>query len=158
MRRSGIIHIGRALAVLAVAAMIFATPAPAPAQNGATNIKTQATLLPPDGATNTNAKGKAKTQYRDNGNNLLQKLTITLQQLERRTDYRIMIDGLLLGVFAPKGNSGTLKVNFRTPPKGNQDAIPLELGETRDFLLIEVFNDETGELVLVGDFVPLPAD
>ena len=144
-------QLGGALCVIALLALVFA-PLTVAAQGGATNVKTAANLVAPDGATNTNAKGKAKTLYRDNGNSVLQKLTITLQKVERRTDYRILIDGIELGVFRPKGNSGTVTVKFRTPAKGNQDAVPAELGEVRDFLLIEVFNDETGELALTGTF------
>jgi hypothetical protein len=149
--------IGSALCAVALLGLAFA-PLTVTAQGGATNVKTQATLVPPDGATDADAKGKAKTLYRDNGNNVLQKLTITLQKLERRTDYRIAIDGLELGVFSPKGNSGTLVVKFRTPAKGNQDAVPAELGEVRDFVLIEVFNDATGELVLTGTFEAQPEE
>ena len=150
-------RIGGALCAVALLGLIFA-PAPCMAQGGATNVKTQATLLPPDGATNTAAKGKVKTLYRDNGNSVLQKLTITLQKLERRTDYRIVIDGLELGVFSPKGNSGTLTARFRTPAKGNQDEIPVELGEVRDFVLVEVFNDATGELALTGTLTAQPEE
>ena len=149
------LQIGGAICAIALLALVFA-PMSVAAQGGATNVKTSANLAPPEGATNTNAKGKAKTLYRDNGNNVLQKLTITLQKVERRTDYRIVIDGVELGIFSPKGNSGTITVKFRTPAKGNQDEIPAELGEVRDFALIEVFNDETGELALTGIFAAQP--
>jgi hypothetical protein len=150
-------QIGSAVCAIALLGLMFA-PLTVAAQGGAINIKTQAALVPPDGATNANAKGKAKTLYRDNGNSVLQKLTITLQKVERRTDYRILIDGLELGVFRPKGNSGTVAIRFRTPAKGNQDAVPVELGEVRDFVLVEVFNDATGELVLTGTFAAQPED
>ena len=55
-------------------------------------------------------------------------------------------------------SSGTVVARLRTPARGNQDEIPVELGDTPDFLLIEVFDDATGELVLTGTFVVVPGD
>lgn len=147
-----------ALASVAVVALVLALPVAVPAQDGATTIKTEAALAPPVGAADPRPKGKAKTLYRDNGQNLLQKLSITAQRLQKRTDYRVVIDGVVLGVFAPKGNSGTLKLRYRTPAKGNQDAIPAALGIASDFVLIDVFDDATGELVLTGTFVLVDGD
>jgi hypothetical protein len=122
------------------------------AQASETNVKTEATLAPPDGAANTAAKGKAKTLYKEEGG-LFQKLIVTCEHLDRKTDYRLVADGIELGVFSTKGNSGTLKAKFRDPVKGNASALPEGCPPVKDLLKLEIYNVATGELTLTGDFV-----
>jgi hypothetical protein len=142
-----------AIGLLALAAFVFAAPAPVSAQDDTSVAKSTATLAAPDGATNTSAKGKAKTFSRESANNPMEKLSVTAQQLTRRTDYRVVINGVELGVFSPKGNSGTLNLRYRTPAKGHQAGIPAALGSVRNFQTIDIYNAGTGELVLTGTFV-----
>ena len=144
---------GFVLGALVVALVAAMAPLAVTAQSGeGTAYKATAQLAPPDGAPETKAKGKAKTFHLDNGDNSLQKIAITIQNVERRTDYRIVIDGIELGVFSPKGNSKTLKLRFRDPAKGNKLEIPEELQPVDTLQVVEVFNATTGELVLTGTF------
>jgi hypothetical protein len=137
--------------LVAVVGLFVVSPSSAYAQDAEeTALKTEANLAPPEGATDTAPTGKAKTLYVDNGQKILQKLAITAQHLERQTDYRVLVDGVELGVFRPRGNSGTLVLRFRDPAKGNQTPIPEELLPVSEMQTVEVFDDESGELVLAG--------
>src|SRR4051794_6492548 len=112
----------------ALIAMIFASVHSARAQDGtgdtSNSIKSEATLTAPDGATNTNAKGTAKTFYVDNGQTVMQRLQITAQQLDRGVDYDVMVDGVDYGLYSPRGGSGTLVLRFRDPARGGQLGFP----------------------------------
>lgn len=140
------------LAITVIFGAMTSVPILGGAQSGADVTKTTAKLLPPTGASDQSPTGKAITQYKDKGGAVSQKLAITLQHLERKTDYQIVIDGIELGTYSPKGNSGTLVVRFRDPVKGHQTQLPIEVGPVQDMQLIQVFNVDTGDLVLEGMF------
>jgi len=118
-----------------------------------TSLKASTTLLPPSGATNGRAKGSAKTFYVENENQIVQRLQVSAQRLERGQQYRLTIDGVDFGVYSPRGGSGTLALRFRDPAKGN--LLPFPLGvevDVRLFSVIQLVNDATGEIVLEGQF------
>ena len=141
-----------------LAAVLFGLvlQAPAAAHGDDTTVeKWQAILAPPEGAANTKAKGKVKTQFRVHEQSIYQKLDISAQQLAKRSEVRVLVDGLELGVFSTRGKSGTLKLQFRSPAKGNQAEIPVELGLVRDFQIVEIFDAASGELLLAGTFAKI---
>ena len=142
---------------LALLALLALCAAPSFAQTG-TPLKLEANLAAPSGATDTTPTGKAKAFYRDSGNGVLEKLSVALQHLPRRTEYRVVINGVDLGVFRPRGNSGSLVLKFRDPAKGNQPAFPVGFPLTRDFQTMDVYNVATGALMLTGTFVVVPED
>ena len=139
-------------ALMALTALFVLGPSTTYGQSNSNTTKMEAELLPPEGSSNTAPKGKAKTVYVDNGQKVVQKLAITAKHLEKRTEYRVVVDGVELGVFQPKGNSGTLVLRFRDPAKGNQTPLPEELLPVVDMQTVEIFNAESGELVLAGTF------
>jgi hypothetical protein len=138
---------------------LVATVAPgsrAAAQGGADRAsqKFEATLTAPDGATNTRASGKAKAfrNEDDTGEHVSQRLQITAQRLERRTDYRVVVDGVDFGVYSPRGN-GALALRFRDPVRGHLLAFPEGLVvDVTTFVQIDIVNNTTGEVALTGTF------
>jgi hypothetical protein len=121
-------------------------------QGGATTTKTEADLVAPSGASNPNAKGKAKTFFQDNGQRVSQRLQITAQGLERKATYTVVVDGLHIGDFRTKGNSGTLVLRFRDPAKGRQTPLPPEIEPVYEIVTVEIVDATTGEIALVGTF------
>jgi hypothetical protein len=145
------------LSVIAFALIAFvAFCAPTALAQDGTPLKLEAVLAAPSGATDTTPTGKAKTFYRAEGNGVLEKLTVTLQHLQRKTEYRIAINGTDLGVFTPKGNSGTVVLKFRDPAKGKQVGFPVGFPLTKDYQVIDVYEVAGGTLVMTGTFVPTP--
>lgn len=144
--------LGGAVACAAVLGLLILLPTVASAQGNAVVSKIVADLAPPADATDSTPKGKANAQHKLKGDTVTQKLAITLQHLEKRTDYDVVIDGVSLGIFQPKGNSGTLVLRYRDPARGNQTQLPEEIGPLTDLQTIQVFKVETGELILEGAF------
>jgi hypothetical protein len=147
----------RRAAVAGLVALLFGLSPLARAQNvtGETysNVKSETSLTPPDGATNMRAKGTAKTFYVDNGHSVMQRLQVTAQRLDRGVSYRLLIDGLDFGVYSPRGGSGTLALRFRDPVKGNLLPFPDGVAvDVRTFVTIQIVNDTTGEIALQGTF------
>ena len=146
------LSIAGAVACAAVIGLFALLPQAVSAQGNAVVSKIVADLAPPVGATDTTPKGKANAQHKLKGDALTQKLAITLQHLEKKTEYDVVIVGVSLGIFKPKGNSGTLVLRYRDPARGNQTQLPEELGPLTDLQTIQVFKVETGELILEGAF------
>lgn len=147
----------RSILALAFAFVVVVWTVPAVYAQGSEPIKLEASLTAPEGSTSA-AKGKAKATYHLKSNGVSEKLSITLQHLERRTGYRIALNGIDLGVFEPKGNSGTVKVQMRRPAKGNQRAIPDTIPALDTLTTIDVYNNATSELVATGAFAVVPED
>jgi hypothetical protein len=142
----------------ALIALLLSVPCVLFAQDDDTSNQTvnEATLLPPEGATNTRAKGKAKTFYLDNGSNFIQRLNINAQHLQSGVEYQVLVDGVDYGLYTTRGNSGSLVLRFRDPARGSSIAFPeAEEGsvvDVREIVLIEIVDSETGEVVLSGSF------
>lgn len=146
----------RITAVGVVLAFVALLPVTTFAQNEATVTKLVANLQPVDGGSYPNVTGKAIAFYKEKGETVTQKLVITLQHLQKRTDYDVQIDGFSLGIFRPKGNSGTVVLRYRSPVKGNQTAIPIEIEPLIEVVVVQVFKVDTGELILEGTFDVVP--
>lgn len=148
------------VSVLGLAALIFVPAARTLAQDedSGTSEKGEAELTAPDGATNADAKGKAKTFYVDNGNQIVQRLQVSAQHLDRGVEYQLLVDGIDFGTYSPRGGSGTLVLRFRDPVKGHLLPFPEGEVDVRLFELIEIVNVETGEVVLSGSFAAETGD
>jgi hypothetical protein len=151
----GALHRFGTAAALAVVLVALHTAAGAHGDD-TTVEKYQAILTVPEGATNASAKGKVKTQFRVHKQKIYQKLDVAAQQLGNGSSVRVLVDGFELGVFSTRGKSGTLRLQFKSPAKGNLSEIPAEVGLVRDFQLVEIFDATTGELLLTGTFELVP--
>ena len=120
-------------------------------------LKTEANLAAPEGSTSS-VKGKAKATFHEKASGATEKLSITLQHLERNVEYRLVVDGIELALVRPKGKSGTVKLSLRRPTKGNQAAIPEAIPPVNTLTTIEVYNVGTSALVATGTFVVVPAE
>ena len=153
----------RGIARLTALIALLIVPAPALyAQDDGTDdgdqFKSEATLTAPEEATNARAKGKAKASYHDNtddgddgeASDAVQRLNITAQKLVRGVEYRVLVDGVDWGLHSPRGNSGTLALRFRDPVVRNLIAFPEGEIDLRLAELIEIVDEETGEIVLSG--------
>ena len=150
-----VLRLGTA-ATLAAVLFGLTLQTPAAAHGDDTTVERwQAILAPPEGAANAKAKGKVKTQFRVHKQSIYQKLNISAQQLGKDSAVRVLVDGFELGVFSTRGKSGTLKLQFSSPVKGNQSEIPAELGLVRDFQIVEIFDATSGELLLAGTFAKI---
>lgn len=148
------------VSILGLAALIFAPAARTVAQDedSGTSEKGEAQLTAPEGATNADAKGKAKTFYVDSGNQVVQRLQVSAQHLDRGVEYQLLVDGIDYGTYSPRGGSGTLVLRFRDPVKGHLLPFPEGEVDVRLFEMIEVVNVETGEVVLSGSFAAETGD
>lgn len=142
----------RALTCAVVFGLFALLPIAANGQGNTTVTKVVADLAPPAGAADATPKGKATAFYKQKGDSVSQRLAVTLEHLEKRTDYTVVIDGFLLGTIQPKGNSGTVVLRYRDPARGHQTLLPIELEPLSDLQTIQVFKVETGELILEGTF------
>jgi hypothetical protein len=145
-----------AVVVIAILACLAAVVPSAWAQEQEP-VKTEANLVAPAGSTS-GVTGKAKATYQVKQNGTSEKLYVTVQHVQRRTSYRLAVNGIDLGVFEPKGNSGTLKLQLRRPVKGRQSGIPDTIPPVNLLTTIDVYDAVSGELVATGLFQPVAED